>query len=351
MWRQRRARHRRCEVADRGMLWVEPRPRQAQARELWTPSAPPPAAGSRPTSPLLPRPRRGGWPIIAGGRHCLITAPTGSGKTLAAFLWAIDRLMLEAAAVADAPGVGGDPGPLCLAAQGPGLRHRAQSARASGGDCRGRRRAWGPAGAAAGGDPHRRHAPAGAPAATAGARGDPGDHARVPVPAPGVQGGCAPAVRSIRSSSMRSMPWPRPSAGLTWPCPWSAWRSAVPGGQAIPSASGSRRPCGPWRRRRASWVATARWRSSMPPPRRGWTCRSWCRSRTWNVRPRPRGAPARRARSWAQLHARQAPRPPEERGLWSAIYPALLAAIRAHRSTICFVNSRGLAERLVSSPE
>jgi len=34
-----------------------------------------------------------GWPLIAAGHHCLITAPTGSGKTLAAFLWAIDRLM------------------------------------------------------------------------------------------------------------------------------------------------------------------------------------------------------------------------------------------------------------------
>jgi ATP-dependent helicase Lhr and Lhr-like helicase len=34
-----------------------------------------------------------GWAVIAEGRHALITAPTGSGKTLAAFLWAIDRLM------------------------------------------------------------------------------------------------------------------------------------------------------------------------------------------------------------------------------------------------------------------
>ena len=34
-----------------------------------------------------------GWPVIASGQHCLITAPTGSGKTLAAFLWAIDRLL------------------------------------------------------------------------------------------------------------------------------------------------------------------------------------------------------------------------------------------------------------------
>src|SRR5438094_192155 len=33
-----------------------------------------------------------GWPAIAGGGHVLIQAPTGSGKTLAAFLFAIDRL-------------------------------------------------------------------------------------------------------------------------------------------------------------------------------------------------------------------------------------------------------------------
>jgi ATP-dependent Lhr-like helicase len=39
-------------------------------------------------------------------------------------------------------------------------------------------------------------------------------------------------------------------------------------------------------------------------------------------------------------------RPPWEKGIWSAIYPALLAEIRAHRSSILFVNSRGLCERL-----
>jgi len=35
-----------------------------------------------------------GWPAIASGDHTLILAPTGSGKTLAAFLWGIDRLMI-----------------------------------------------------------------------------------------------------------------------------------------------------------------------------------------------------------------------------------------------------------------
>ncbi|HEX6946434.1 MAG TPA: DEAD/DEAH box helicase [Acidimicrobiia bacterium] len=36
-----------------------------------------------------------GWPAIASGEHTLIHAPTGSGKTLAAFLWALDRLIVE----------------------------------------------------------------------------------------------------------------------------------------------------------------------------------------------------------------------------------------------------------------
>ncbi|MGH9056475.1 MAG: DEAD/DEAH box helicase, partial [Acidimicrobiales bacterium] len=34
-----------------------------------------------------------GWQAIGAGSHTLILAPTGSGKTLAAFLWALDRLI------------------------------------------------------------------------------------------------------------------------------------------------------------------------------------------------------------------------------------------------------------------
>ncbi|MGB6720039.1 MAG: DEAD/DEAH box helicase, partial [Terracidiphilus sp.] len=40
-------------------------------------------------------PQRLGWPVIARGESALILAPTGTGKTLAAFLWCLDRLMLE----------------------------------------------------------------------------------------------------------------------------------------------------------------------------------------------------------------------------------------------------------------
>ena len=36
-----------------------------------------------------------GWAQIASGRHTLMLAPTGSGKTLAAFLWCLDRLSRE----------------------------------------------------------------------------------------------------------------------------------------------------------------------------------------------------------------------------------------------------------------
>ena len=37
-----------------------------------------------------------GWNEVAAGRHVLMAAPTGSGKTLAAFLWCLDRLASEA---------------------------------------------------------------------------------------------------------------------------------------------------------------------------------------------------------------------------------------------------------------
>ncbi len=41
-------------------------------------------------------PQEGGWPHILAGRPTLISAPTGSGKTLAAFLICIDRLIRKA---------------------------------------------------------------------------------------------------------------------------------------------------------------------------------------------------------------------------------------------------------------
>ncbi len=40
-------------------------------------------------------PQEKGWPAIQSGKHTLISAPTGSGKTLAAFLAALDQLFKE----------------------------------------------------------------------------------------------------------------------------------------------------------------------------------------------------------------------------------------------------------------
>lgn len=51
-----------------------------------------------------------GWPVIARGAHALLVAPTGSGKTLAAFLWAIDRLTTGPAAAGAADDAEAAPG-------------------------------------------------------------------------------------------------------------------------------------------------------------------------------------------------------------------------------------------------
>jgi ATP-dependent helicase Lhr and Lhr-like helicase len=47
--------------------------------------------------PAPTTPQRLGWPAIARGESTLILAPTGSGKTLAAFLWCLNRLMFSPA--------------------------------------------------------------------------------------------------------------------------------------------------------------------------------------------------------------------------------------------------------------
>ncbi len=50
-------------------------------------------------------PQRLGWKHIAAGEHTLIAAPTGTGKTLAAFLQALDGLLRQGTALPDATSV------------------------------------------------------------------------------------------------------------------------------------------------------------------------------------------------------------------------------------------------------
>jgi ATP-dependent Lhr-like helicase len=53
-------------------------------------------------------PQRQGWPAIARGESALILAPTGTGKTLTAFLWCLDRLMLGGQGIgSEGPGTKG----------------------------------------------------------------------------------------------------------------------------------------------------------------------------------------------------------------------------------------------------
>ena len=49
-----------------------------------------------------------------------------------------------------------------------------------------------------------------------------------------------------------------------------------------------------------------------------------------------------------ELYSREVGTPQAERGIWPSIYPRLLEEIQTNRSTIVFVNSRGLCERLAN---
>jgi len=71
------------------------RPPASDALELFHPVT---AAWFRAVFEQPTAPQRLGWPAIACGESTLILAPTGTGKTLTAFLWCLDRLMLHRAA-------------------------------------------------------------------------------------------------------------------------------------------------------------------------------------------------------------------------------------------------------------
>ncbi|MFZ0662939.1 MAG: DEAD/DEAH box helicase [Acidobacteriaceae bacterium] len=69
-----------CESVPESLRWAHPVVREWFVRRFGTPT----------------EPQELGWPHILGRRPALISAPTGSGKTLAAFLIAIDALLRQA---------------------------------------------------------------------------------------------------------------------------------------------------------------------------------------------------------------------------------------------------------------
>ena len=63
------------------------------------------------------QPQRDGWPAIASGDSTLILAPTGTGKTLTAFLWCLDKLMLQDTRARDAIAAAAMPAPKPIRAR------------------------------------------------------------------------------------------------------------------------------------------------------------------------------------------------------------------------------------------
>ncbi len=70
---------------------IVPSPSRTEDDPL-APFSPPTREWFTATFPEPTAAQRLGWPPITAGRHTLLHAPTGSGKTLAAFLWCLDRL-------------------------------------------------------------------------------------------------------------------------------------------------------------------------------------------------------------------------------------------------------------------
>ena len=286
-----------------------------------------------------------GWPVIAAGHHTLITAPTGSGKTLAAFLWAIDRL--TGSGVRPGSGPATDPAGVTrvlyvsplkalvydiernLRAPLAGI---ARSAEALGG-----MPAWPRVAVRTGDTPQReRQRQLREPAEILVTTPESlflllGSRAAVHLA----------AVETVILDEVHALVPTKRGAHLALSLerlaalcrrePQRIGLSATlrPLEEAARFVGGDR----PVEMVDAAAPPRLDLKVVVPVP-------DMARPPEVAAAPRP-GGPI-----LAELYRREPTPPPPERGLWSAIYPALLEAIRAHRSTIVFVNSRGLSERL-----
>ncbi|MEJ2576887.1 MAG: DEAD/DEAH box helicase, partial [Gammaproteobacteria bacterium] len=277
-----------------------------------------------------------GWPVLQAGRHVLIAAPTGSGKTLAAFLWAIDRLGRAAAPEASGTRVL-YVSPLKALVYDVERNLRAPLAgvaRAAGG--LGETPAVASVAVRTGDTPQReRQRQARSPADILVTTPESlylllGSRARANLR----------SVETVIVDELHSLAATKRGAHLVL----SLERLAALSGRE-PQRIGLSATVEPLR---AAAVFLGGDRpvevvDALGPPALDLQVRVPLVDMT---RPPSDERPRRGGSLLGELYAGEQPPAPPERGIWSAVYPALLEEIRSHRSTLVFVNSRGLCERL-----
>ena len=338
-------------------------------RPSWTFFTPSWRAGSRRSFSAPTAPQAQGWPAIARGDSTLLLAPTGSGKTLTGFLWCINRLMFEpppdetercrvlyisplkALAVDVERNLRAPLAGISRLAREEGVAHHLPQVAIRTGDTPAAERAR-----------FTRHPGR-----------HPDHHAGVAVPAADVECARRAAPRSTRSSSTRSTRWWRPSAARTSRCRSSGSRRIArvpdpahrPLGDAAPARRGRALPGRRASRRQRPRAACTRYAGRQPARRR----RSTSSSRPATDDPTYRPVAIVDAGRTRQLSLRievpvedmarltqveaitsgPAAAGPQAPSIWAAIHPRLLEVVLAHTSTLLFVNSRRLAERLAAA--
>ena len=268
--------------------------------------------------------QRRGWEAIRRARHTLIAAPTGSGKTLAAFLIALDELLREGLPRA-APRRNARR--LRLAAQGAQQRHPQEPGRAARGHPRcaarwGWRRRRSPSAVRTGDTPASARAGDAADAAA-----HPGHDAGVAVPAADLR--AEPRAPAPRAHGHRRRD-PRGDRHAARRAPGALARTArVARRNGRRCASACRRRSGRSRRSRVSWSAAPDVDAAGDAALRDRGRRAIAATSTWRIE--LPGSPLEAVMSHE---------------VWAEYYDRLAALIQAHRTTLVFVNTRKMAERV-----